>query len=107
MFHVSLLRDRPWDSDSQQTPPLAPTTPTLIDGEVDFDVERIIDHRDRTISDKNRRTKREFLVKWRGYGHEYNFWQSEDDCKSCQDMIRDYYLSVTAIGRKRKRSRGS
>ena len=60
VFHVSLLR--PWDPDSGQLPPPAPT---IIDGEIEFDVERILEHRDRKVSDKGRRTKREFLVKWR------------------------------------------
>jgi hypothetical protein len=47
-----------------------PPTPELIDGELQYEVEAIISHR-------NRGRGRQFLVKWKSYPHEENSWQSE------------------------------
>ena len=89
VFHISLLR--PYDASSGMA---KPPSPVMIDGEPEWPVERILDHRDHKISEKSRRTRRSFLVKWAGYGHEQNSWEEESDCKNCKDLIQDYYASV-------------
>ena len=44
--------------------------PDLIDDQEEFDVEEILDTR-------IRRKRREYLVKWKGYGSEDNTWEPE------------------------------
>jgi hypothetical protein len=90
VFHISLLRT--FIPGGDQIPP---PIPTVIDGEPEYEVERILDHRDRQCGPNSRRTKREYLVKWSGYGHEYNSWQLKSDCGNCVDLIQDYYNSRT------------
>ena len=89
VFHVSLLR--PYHATSDQS---LPPMPTVVDGEMEFEVERILNHRDIKISQNSRRTKREYLVKWSGYGHEHNSWESAKDCGHSQDLIQDYHAST-------------
>lgn len=33
-------------------------------------------------------------MKWAGYGVEHNSWEPEANCKSCQDLVEEYYVSV-------------
>jgi hypothetical protein len=89
VFHVSLLR--PFTPGSNETPP---PVPVLIEGEPEYEVERILNYRNRKFSSKSKRTKREYLVKWSGYGHEYNSWQAQADCGNCEDLIQQYLASL-------------
>lgn len=89
VFHVSLLR--PFKASPDQ--PLPPM-PVLMDGTYEMEVERVLSHRDVKISQKSRRTKREYLVKFAGYGHEHNTWIPVSDCKDIQDLIQEYFHSL-------------
>ena len=89
VFHVHLLKL--FDPNSgEPTPP----TPILINGEPEWPVERILDHLDVPINEKSQRTRRSFLIKWAGFGHEHNSWEPEEHCKNRKDLIQDYYASV-------------
>jgi hypothetical protein len=100
VFHVSLLR--PFIPGKTPPPPM----PTVIEGEAEWQVERIINHRDRTIPRQPTRarrnpaypqrdaTVREYLVKWIGFDHESNTWQTKDQCKNCQDLVEQYLASI-------------
>lgn len=100
VFHVSLLQ--PFTPGSTPPPPL----PTVIDGEPEWIVERILNHRDRKVPGRPARARsnpsyprkdpviREYLVKWAGFGHEYNSWQTKDQCKNCQDLVEQYLASL-------------
>jgi hypothetical protein len=89
VFHISLLR--PFKPGSNQPPP---PVPVLIEGEPEYEVERILNHRNRKFSNKSKHTKREYLVKWSGYGHEYNSWQAQADCGNSEDLIQQYLASL-------------
>jgi len=93
VFHRSLLK--PYIRGSQlQPPPL----PTIVDGEEWFDVERILNHRDREVTVKGktkhrpaRKTlQREYLVKWRGYSDDHNTWEPE--CNVAQLTALKHYI---------------
>ena len=90
VFHVSLLR--PFEAGSYITPP---PTPTVIDGEPEYEVERILNHRYRKIPN-SKHYRREYLVKWAGYGHEHNSWESKKNCHGCEDLIEEYLASTRA-----------
>ena len=67
VFHVSLLH--PYKSDGTVQPP----PPILVEGEEEFEVDMILDHKDRRVRTKGH--KRECLVRWAGYGPEHDTWE--------------------------------
>jgi hypothetical protein len=69
VFHVSLLT--PYKSNGAiQPPPL----PIVEDDQILYIVEQVLQHRDRKYG---RGIRREYLIKWTGYGHEHNTWEPE------------------------------
>ena len=83
VFHVSLLKH--FEKDGTYQPP----PPTLFDDDhIEFTVERVLDHRDRPFRNKSRR---EFLIKWEGYGPEHNTWEPETNCHNCLELIDAYF----------------
>jgi len=46
--------------------------PIVIDGEVEWEVEEILDSR-------WHRRRFQYLIKWKGYGHEHNSWESTSE----------------------------
>jgi hypothetical protein len=97
VFHVSLLKPYK-DSGSVRPPP-----PELIDGEEHYEVEAILAHRD----GKGRR-KREYLVRWVGYGPLHDSWEPEGSFVNARETLQDYLdhhgAEATPKSRKRKRS---
>lgn len=89
VFHVSLLK--PYVRNPHQEPP---PVPNFLGTEPQWEVERVLDQREVKVSVNSRRTKREYLVKWKGFGHEDNSWQSEADLKFCKDLIQHYHNSL-------------
>jgi transposase InsO family protein len=90
VFHVSLLR--PYvDSGRVAPPPL----PEIIQGEVEYEVEEILGHRD---VGTGKRTKRQYLVKWQGYGHEHNSWEPLQNLGNCEEAIQRYWAEKNTDG---------
>jgi hypothetical protein len=75
VFHVSLLKT--FRSNGSVQPP----DPIIIDGEEEFEVERILDHR---FVKRGRKDCPEYLVKWRHFGTEHNSWEPE---RSLSDTV--------------------
>ena len=90
VFHVSLLRN--YTASGRQPPPL----PELIDGEEEYEVERILDHR------VNKRGKKSFLIRWLGYGPEHDSWVPMANLDNCPDLL-DKYWNDSALASKRTR----
>ena len=90
VFHVSLLNAYRSDGSVHPPPP-----PTLVDGELEYEVERILLHRDKHPV-RGYKIKREFLIKWLGYGPEYNTWEPEANLKNCPELLSEYWASVKA-----------
>ena len=61
----------------------------LIEDEEQFEIVRILDHRGRKLRRKG--NKREFLVRWFGYGPEHNSWESEENLQDCQETLGNYW----------------
>ncbi|CAJ0946888.1 unnamed protein product [Ranitomeya imitator] len=66
VFHRSLLRKY----EVPVVPSLEPPAPVLVEGELEYVVEKILDSR---VS----RRKLQYLVKWKGYGQEDNSWLAD------------------------------
>lgn len=81
VFHVSLLK--PYVPSGAVQPP-----PPIMDeeGDVVYYVDFILGHRPRKYG---RKTITEYLVKWKGYGHEHNTWEPEFNIMD-PDLIKAY-----------------
>ena len=95
VFHASLLKTykRREGVDPEDDEPKA----LIIDGHEEYEVEALVGKRDKVISTKKlkhgvqRRTRVEYLVRWKGYGPHHNQWISEDELKRhCSKMLREY-----------------
>jgi hypothetical protein len=76
VFHVSkLLAYRHDDHHHPQPPP-----PDLIEGELEQEVEDI-------LNERVRRGKKQYLVKWKGFPMEENEWMSESDLRHAKDLL--------------------
>ena len=102
VFHASLLKT--WHESNKRQPP--PAT-LFIDGSVEYEVERILDHAERHEngaegSDRTQRKRgkskvlRDFLVKWRDYGPEHNTWEPESNIPNCGEILQEYWESQRA-----------
>ena len=45
-----------------------------------------LDKRLRQTRGKRRQVVCEYLLKWKGYGHEFNMWYSEDELANCKEL---------------------
>ena len=79
VFHVSLLKAYKASPHRKPPPPL-----DIIGDEEEFEVEDVLQHRQ-----KGRKTS--YLVKWTGYGQEYNSWEPEECFAHAHDTIREYW----------------
>jgi hypothetical protein len=83
VFHMSLLK--PVTPGTSLT---APPPPTMVDGELEYEVERVESHRFVGHG------KLQFLVKWLGYGVEHNTWEPEANCANCPEKVSEYWSAV-------------
>ena len=96
VFHVSLLH--PYKPDGRVQPPPAPL---VVDGNLEWEVEKILDHRDRK---QGNRVLTSYLVAWKGYGPEHNSFEPEKNLRNCQETILEYWQGLSrrnAAGLKR------
>eukprot|EP00775_Hariotina_reticulata_P003006 gene3006-biopygen4642 len=72
VFHVGLLLEYKTDDRDQPPPPAL----EFDDGEGGewFEIDRVLSHRESRVG---RRVVMQYLVKWKGYGDEYNEWRDE------------------------------
>lgn len=77
VFHVQLTR--PYKGPVQrntegQLVPLTTDDPVWVEGDAEYFVEKVLRHR---VLGRTRNPKRSFLVKWLGFGDEFNTWEPE------------------------------
>jgi hypothetical protein len=84
VLHVSKLRPF-FDDGRVQPPPL----PELADGELEYEVEMVYNHRDVKIG--RSRTRREYLVRWKGYGVEHDEWIPVANFGDDLECIQEYW----------------
>ena len=58
----------------------------LVKDDEQFEVEAILDHQD---EGKGKRTKRSYLVSWRGYSPEDATWEPECNLKNCSATLQE------------------
>ena len=93
VFHASLLRHYTENATCK-----APPLPVIIDGELEYEVEDIIDHRPiefHTRTDGRKRktsktTQLEYRVRWKNYSAVDDTWEPEDNLKNCAEVLTTY-----------------
>ncbi len=104
VFHVSLLKE--YKQGSFRPPPV----PLEIEGELEYEVEKILLHREKKVGGKNKSTtiKKEYLIKWSGYGPEHCTWEPEAHLTNAAECLRDYWklkeLEAAAIASRPKQT---
>jgi hypothetical protein len=84
VFHVDHFKPFVPSPESLGRQEAPPPDPEIINGEVEYEVEAILDHR-------IRRRKPEFLVKWLGYdAAKDSTWVPLKDMTNSADILRDY-----------------
>src|SRR6266403_3139988 len=82
VFHASLLT--PYHEMTVHGPNFARPPPDLVDGEEEYEVKRIIAHR------QFRRSKRlQYLIKWKGYPESDNTWEPADQVHA-PELLKHY-----------------
>ncbi|KAJ9515942.1 hypothetical protein QJQ45_016884 [Haematococcus lacustris] len=95
VFHVSLVKPyRTYDASDQVPGHAGPPPLQWLDGEPEYKVEKVVDHR--LAKSKGKRSGKpktrqlEFLVKWQGHGDEHNTWESRSQLVGCQELLIAY-----------------
>jgi hypothetical protein len=60
----------------------------MIEGEVEYVVEDILSHR---VVGSGKRARKQYLVKWQGYGPEHNSWEPEAKLECCAEDLQEYW----------------
>jgi len=74
----------------------APLLPIVVDGELEWEVEEVLDSR-------WHRKKFQFLIKWKGFSREHNSWEVASNVKA-PDLVAEYYRRHPAAPRHIRRT---
>lgn len=85
VFHVSLLEPYEDRGDNEPEPP----PPELMDEHEEWQVETILDHRDR-------KNGRQYLVRWLGFTPADDTWEPSDHLENAMDLVQAYERAVPA-----------
>ena len=83
VFHASLLT--PYHETTAYGPNFIRPPPDLIDGEEEYEVEAVLNHRM-----FGRRRQVQYLIKWKGYPHSDNTWEPLENIHA-EDLIKAYH----------------
>ena len=100
VFHANLLK--PYIPCKMQMPP-QPPLPELIDGHLEWEVYRILSHRDVRYQpgshgrrSSQHSTKREYLIHWAGFPIEEATWEPASHLKNSKEFIDVYFAEKQA-----------
>ena len=81
VFHASLLT--PYKENDIHGPNYPQPPPDLINGEEEYEVERILKHRGRPKC-------HQYLIRWKGYTADEDSWQNEADLRNASELLQEY-----------------
>jgi hypothetical protein len=82
VFHVMLLKK--FHSDPHSREPAQPPPIVTQEGEEEWEVEEI-------LNSKKIRRQLHYYVKWKGYSHADNSWQSKEDLKNAPELVDKFH----------------
>jgi hypothetical protein len=92
VFNVSLLR--PYHSRPGQDIPVCPPPAKWVDGQPEWEVEAILDHRlSRSRGGESPRVSK-FLVRWKNWPPEHDSWEPARNLLHAPDLVREYTLAA-------------
>ncbi|KAJ9524152.1 hypothetical protein QJQ45_004880 [Haematococcus lacustris] len=99
------LPEETYDASDQVPGHAGPPPLQWLDGEPEYKVEKVVDHRLAKSPGKPKSTGKpkkrqfEFLVKWQDHGDEHNTWESRSQLVGCQELLTAYLqkLGLEAI----------
>ena len=83
VFHVSLLES--YHEDSDPTQKQSPPPPVLVQDQVEYKVEDILDSR-------IFQNKLQYLVHWKGYTPQDATWEPKASLENSRDLIQKFHL---------------
>ena len=83
VFHSSLLL--PYQETMTHSPNFMQPPSDLIEGEEEFEVEAVINHRHH-----GRQRQLQYLIKWKGYPSSDNMWEAAENVHT-DDLLKDYH----------------
>ena len=92
-FHVSQLAEYHRSGAYQPPPPPA----ELLKGELEYEVESVMDHREHRTSIRGRPSF-DYLVRWRGSGSDHDTWEPERNLKNASQVVQTYWDQYKAKG---------
>src|SRR5712675_780009 len=99
VFHASLLL--PYKETTTHGPNFTRPPPDLIEGEEEYEVETIVNHRH-----YGRWRQLQYLIKWKGYPSSDNMWEPEENVHA-EDLVREYHRRHPLQSVKRTTGRGT
>jgi len=84
---IRRYREQVWGQKKQ------PALPVIIEGEKEYEVEKIINKR-------RRYGKWEYLVRWKGYMAEEDSWERETNLKNAKEAVEEYKKEYGKVGRR-------
>ena len=90
VFNVVKLTLAPPDPIASRRPK-PPPPPEIIDDEEEYEVEQVLNSR-------MFRRRLQYLIKWEGYGMEYNTWEYASDVHAAK-LVKEYYQRHPAAPR--------
>ncbi|KIK13097.1 hypothetical protein PISMIDRAFT_18236 [Pisolithus microcarpus 441] len=86
VFHTGRLL--PYHETPEYGIPDPPPPPKVVDDEVEWEVESILNHKN---TGRGRQAHRTYLVKWKGFTHADNSWEPESSLKDHATELLDHY----------------
>jgi len=68
-----------------------PDQPDAVDDNNLYEVERLLDKR---VTRRGRGFSTQYLVRWRGYGPEFDQWYRVQDLEGCNELIEEYEARI-------------
>jgi len=93
-FHVSLLE--PYRTSVREGREQPPREPEEIDGDLEWEVERIVKSEiisyTRKVRGRNKRMRElRYFVKWKGCSEDENIWELPESLENAQELIEDFH----------------
>ena len=84
VFHANLIT--PYKETELHGPNFTRPPPDLVDGEEEYEVEKVID-----AKQIGRKKKWHYLIKWKGYPASDNSWEPETNVQGSKELIEEFW----------------